>query len=189
MDILRQYTIPWKGLKTGKHHFDYKIDNRFFDAFGESDIKGGQADVSVEMEKSATLLLLDFLITGKVTVECDRCLGKLELPVDYSGTLKVKFSDETDEYDGEIMWISPSEGELELSQYIYESILLSLPYQRIHADGDFECDPEMLARFRIITQEEFDEMTVDAETIEDTPEGEKLRHLKEKLEKEEDINL
>ena len=182
MDISKQYTIPWKGLKNGKHHFDYKIDNRFFESFGEGDIKGGKADVSVEMDKSATMLLLDFNIAGTVTVECDRCLGELELPVDYTGELKVKFSDEIDEYDGEIMWISPSEGELPLAQYIYESILLSLPYQRVHEDGH-GCDPEMLARFRIISQEEFDEMTAETETLEETPEGEKLRHLKEKLEK------
>ena len=181
MDISKQYTIPWRGLKNGKHHFDYKIDKRFFDSFAQSDIKSGNADVSVEMEKSATMLLLDFHITGTVIVECDRCLGDLELPVDYSGGLKVKFSDEIDEYDGEIMWISQSESQLSVWQYIYESILLSLPYQRVHGDGN-GCDPEMLARFRIISQEEFDEMTADTETLEETPAGEKLRHLKEKLE-------
>ena len=30
-------------------------------------------------------------------------------------------------------------------QYIYESIVLSLPYRRVHPDG--ECDPDMMARF------------------------------------------
>ena len=72
----------------------------------------------------------------------------------FRGHLTVKFSDgETDEYDGEMMWISPSESEVDLAQYIYESIVLSLPYQRVHPEG--ECDPAMLERFRIVSDSEF----------------------------------
>lgn len=191
MNILKHYSIPWKGLKNGAHHFDFEVDDRFFKAFEESGILGGNAKVSVNMEKSATMLMLDFSITGTVTVECDRCLEDLALPVDYSGALKVKFSDEIEDYDGEVMWINPADGELQLGQYIYESILLSLPYQKIHGDdpdGSQLCNPEMLSRFSIISGEEFDDMTADTEVLEDSPEAEKLRHLKEKLEKE-DINL
>lgn len=35
----------------------------------------------VRMEKSAAMLLLHVTIKGEVTVECDRCLGDLRLPV------------------------------------------------------------------------------------------------------------
>lgn len=78
------------------------------------------------------------------------------MPVEFDGTLVVKFSDEVSDYDGEVMWLSPSAGSVDLTQYVYESILLSLPYQRVHPDG--ECDPEMLGRFRIVTGEEFDRL-------------------------------
>lgn len=60
------------------------------------------------------------------------------------------------------MWISPAEGEVSLAQYIYESIVLSLPYQRVHPEG--ECDADMLHRFRIVSQEEFSQIEHDAET-------------------------
>lgn len=43
------------------------------------------------------------------------------------------------------MWVSPEEEDIDLTQYIYESIILSLPYRRVHPDG--ECDPDMMARF------------------------------------------
>ena len=46
----------------------------------------------------------------------------------------------------------PGEDEVDLAQYIYESIVLSLPYQRVHPEG--ECDPEMLGRFRIVSDED-----------------------------------
>lgn len=194
MNILKKYTIPWKGLKNGHHHFDFKVDNRFFKAFEESDIRGGNADISVELEKSSTLLALDFHISGEVIVECDRCLEEITVPVNFDDSLKVKFSDEANDFDGDVMWMSSSEPELELGQYIYESILLGLPYQKVHGidhEGNLLCDPEMLARFRIISQEEFDQMTatVETEKLGSSPEAEKLRHLKEKLEQEEDINL
>jgi uncharacterized metal-binding protein YceD (DUF177 family) len=59
------------------------------------------------------------------------------------------------------MWISPSEDILDLTQYIYESIVLSLPYRRVHEEGG--CNPEMLAAFTEISEEELEEMEADIE--------------------------
>lgn len=99
------------------------------------------------------MLTADVRITGHVVVPCDRCLEDCRIPIDFEGRLLVKFSDEPREYDGEVLWLLPGEDEVDLSQYIYESIVLSLPYQRVHPEG--ECDPEMLKRFRIVSDEEF----------------------------------
>ena len=44
---------------------------------------------------------------------------------------------------------------------IYESIVLSLPYSRVHEDG--ECNPEMLASFTEISEEELEELEAKAE--------------------------
>ena len=82
------------------------------------------------------MLSLQTVIRGTVTVACDRCLEDCRLPVAFDGTLLVRFSDEVADYDGEVMWISPAEGEVSLAQYIYESIILSLPYQRVHPEGE-----------------------------------------------------
>jgi uncharacterized metal-binding protein YceD (DUF177 family) len=83
------------------------------------------------------------------------------IAIDYNGDLVVKFSEETDFYDGDVMWISPSEDMLDLTQYIYESIVLSLPYSRVHEDG--ECNPEMLASFKEISEEELEALEAQAE--------------------------
>ena len=90
---------------------------------------------------------------------CDRCLEEFMMPVGYTGTLAVRYSETEQESDGEVMWIGPSETEIDLSQYIYESICLNLPYQRVHpvgSNGKSGCDPDMLARFNIVSEEEFD---------------------------------
>lgn len=119
MKLLDAYDIPWKGLSNGCHDFDFEIDDRFFGEFGDSGIQGGRMKAEVRMEKSAAMLLLHVTIKGEVTVECDRCLGDLRLPVNYTGDLTVKFSDETEDYDGEVMWLNPAEEKVPLAQYIY----------------------------------------------------------------------
>lgn len=161
MDVLKKYSIAHKGLATGDHHFDFEVDGRFFEAFEGSEIHEGSARVSVDMDKQSNVSILRIGIRGEVAVECDRCLEKFMIPVEYEGTLYVRYSETENECDGEVMWIGPAETEISLAQYIYESICLSLPYQRVHPDdrdGNSTCDPDMLARFRIVSGEEFDGM-------------------------------
>ena len=188
MDVTKQYAIAWKGLKNGTYRFDFKVDNALFEAYGSTDIKDGDLSVGVTLERGESMLSLQTVIRGTVTVTCDRCLEDCRLPVAFDGTLLVRFSDEVADYDGEVMWISPAEGEVSLAQYIYESIVLSLPYQRVHPEG--ECDADMLHRFRIVSQEEFSQIEHDAETraeVSQPLDGDalaQLASLKEKLEGE-----
>ena len=153
MDITQQYTIAYKGLKTGQHEFHFEVDDAFFQSFENAEITKGHCGVNIQMERAETQLDLQIQIDGEVVVPCDRCLDDCLIPIHFSGELVVRISNEMGEYDGEVMWVLPSEDEVDLAQYIYESVVLSLPYRRVHAEG--ECNPEMLKRFNIVTQEEF----------------------------------
>ena len=156
MDVVELYTIPYKSLENGEHTLEFRFDDSLFAAYENTDIRHAQGRVGVALLRSASMLELKVSIRGSVVVACDRCLDDCTVPVEFDGTLVVKFSDEVSDYDCEVMWLSPSAGSVDLTQYVYESILLSLPYQRVHPDG--ECDPEMLGRFRIVTGEEFDRL-------------------------------
>ena len=186
MDVLKKYSIAFKGLGEGTHRFDMKVDDRFFEAFEGSEIRRGNADVRLTLDKRGNGMALDFDIRGEVAVECDRCLEEFMMPVRYEGTLHVRYSDCERESDGEVMWISPSETELNVAQYIYESIVLSLPYQRVHPDG--ACNPEMLERFRIVSDQEFASIEARAGGGKEHNEGEwaKLAALREQMEAEEE---
>lgn len=153
MEETKRYTIAYRGLRSGPARLSFKIDGGLFRAYGSTEIKDGDCDVSVALERGESMLTLDVTVDGSVVVECDRCLEDCNVPIHYEGQLLVKFSDEVHEYDGEVMWLLPMEDEVDLTQYIYESIVLALPYQRVHPDG--ECNPEMLERFRIVSDEEF----------------------------------
>ena len=188
MDDTKRFVIAYKGLKPGQYTFHFEVDGGLFAAYENSEIKDGHCRVEVVMTRLEQLLDLDIAIAGSVVVACDRCLEDCEIPIDYRGHLAVKFSDEVQEYDGEVLWLSPSEDEVDLTQYIYESIVLALPYQRVHPEG--ECDADMLHRFRIVSQEEFSQIEHDAETraeVSQPLDGDalaQLASLKEKLEGE-----
>jgi uncharacterized metal-binding protein YceD (DUF177 family) len=175
-----RYKIAYKGLGAGLHHFDFEIDSDFFGRHDGSEIKGGSAAVGVELERKSSMLSLRVHITGAVTVACDRCLEDCELPIDFRGKLIVKFSDEQIPSDGDVMWLSPAESLLDLEQYIYESIVLALPFRRVHPEdvhGTPLCNPAMLERFRIVTPEQFEHLTAEKPVGED-PRWAKLKELK-----------
>ena len=161
MEQITLYSIPFKGLKNGSYEFDFQVDDKLFEAYERVEIKSGDCKAHVELKRSETMLELNVAISGEVICECDRCLEDCPIEVDYEGELVVKFSDEIDDYDGEVMWISPSESSLDLTQYIYESIVLSLPYRRVHEEGG--CNPEMLASFTTISEEELEALEASAE--------------------------
>ena len=188
MGVTKRYTIAYKGLKPGLHDFRFEVDGSLFEEFESPEIKDGACEVTVALERGEAMLTLDVTVDGSVVVECDRCLEECRIPVHYQGRLLVKFSDEVREYDGDTLWLSPSEDFVDLAQYIYESIVLSLPYQRVHPDG--ECDPDMLGRFRIVSEQEFE--TIENETQQRESEGsgsgqwtEQLSAIKQQMEQEE----
>lgn len=140
----KKFIIPFIGLSLGKHQYHYDIDDSFFQEFEHSEIKQGNLGVSLVLDKQSTMLILDFAITGFVNVMCDRCLDNFNMKLNTEQRLFVKFGEETREETDEIVVFSTNEYEIDVAQYIYEYIILSLPYSRIHPEG--ECDPEVIKK-------------------------------------------
>ena len=124
MNIAKKYSIAYKGLKNGLHEFDFKVDGGLFAAEENTEIKGGECDVHVSLEKSESMLEIGVAINGYVITECDRCLEDLKLPVETS-------FEESYALEGV---------ELDLSQDVYDFICTSLPLKRVHPEG--ECNQE-----------------------------------------------
>lgn len=164
MDTNKRYVISCKGLKSGSYDFEFKVGASLFELEESDDIKGGEFDVKVQMRKSGSFAELDVTLEGVAVVECDRCLEDCRLPVETESSLTVRFADGEPDYDGEVMQVPASEAEIDLTHYIYESIVLALPYRRVHPDG--ECNPEMIARIAG-TDESDEEEIADAGYVED----------------------
>lgn len=151
MNMANKYIIDYKSMPNGHHSLEMTLDGELFAAMESNEVKDAECDVRIELERSETQLLLDIAISGRAVVECDRCLEDCDIPVDYHGELVVRFADVAGEYDGEQMWIAQGD-ELSLAQYLYESVVVSLPYRRVHEEGG--CDPDMMTRFTSAEEQE-----------------------------------
>jgi uncharacterized protein len=136
-------------LSEGKHLFDFDVNDRFFTEFETSEVEKGNLKVQVELEKRSTYLRLTFSINGVVQLICDRCLENFDYPLESTRELLVKFSDKPVEDEAELIYLHPTDFQVEIAQYIYEFVILSLPIRRVHPDGeDGEslCDPVMIKK-------------------------------------------
>ena len=88
-----KFIIPLNGLAAGETRFSWHAGKEFFDSFENSEILDAQLDIEVRVEKSGRYIGVDCFVTGKVVVECDRCLEELEMPVDLEVLLSVKFGE------------------------------------------------------------------------------------------------
>ncbi|WP_372754842.1 DUF177 domain-containing protein [Labilibaculum sp.] len=149
MDYLAKYTIPFKGLKDGKHEFDFTIDKKFFEQFQKEDAYQVDAAVKVTLEKKTLVMTLSIEIEGKINVACDRCLDPFDLDVSGESSVYVKFGEENEELAEDVIVISEAVNELETAQYIYELFSLSLPLSFIHPEdenGNSTCNEEMIQK-------------------------------------------
>lgn len=132
MKELKDYTIPFVGLKVGEHHFDYKIDNKFFESFEYDEFNAVNVKVDLKFEKKTTLLELYFEASGEVNVNCDITNEPYNQTIDDNYKLVVKFGNEYNDDNEDILIIPHGEYEINVSQYIYELIVLAVPVKRIH---------------------------------------------------------
>ncbi|HEX8516326.1 MAG TPA: DUF177 domain-containing protein [Bacteroidia bacterium] len=148
----KEYKIQFVGLAAGKHEYDYKVTDKFFEDLDYSELKNGNIRVDLSLLKQSTMMSLDFRISGTVKVACDLCTEDFDLPIsgEYQLIVKVGGSDSSVD-DDDIITVAANEHELDLSQYIYEYIILSLPIKRVHPDnehGESSCDPEMIEKMQ-----------------------------------------
>ncbi len=132
MKDLKLFNIPFVGLKQGSHLFEYEIDKTFFEAFDFNDFNNSKVYVSLNFEKKSTLLNLHFKIEGYVNVDCDVSLESYDQPVSGNFSLIVKFGPEFNDDNEEILVLPYEEYQINVSQYIYELIVLSVPTKRVH---------------------------------------------------------
>jgi uncharacterized metal-binding protein YceD (DUF177 family) len=132
MNNLKAYLIPFLGLKIGKHQFDYQVDNTFFAHFDYDEFKDASVKVNIILEKKSTLLELEIKHKGTVNVPCDVSGEEFDLAIKGNLKLVVKFGDAFNDENEELLIIPHGEFQINMAQYIYESIVLSVPLRRIH---------------------------------------------------------
>jgi uncharacterized metal-binding protein YceD (DUF177 family) len=149
----REYNIAFVGLKPGLHAFSYHIDDRFFEIFENPEFNHSNIEVKINFDKKQGTFLLKFSINGSIRISCDRCGDEFEMTLWDEFELVVKQIDDElvekkSSLDSEVAYIGKSESLLDVSPWIYEFIILSVPMQHIHPDdkdGNSTCNPIALS--------------------------------------------
>ncbi|MFK7001223.1 YceD family protein [Flavobacterium oreochromis] len=131
MRVTNEYLIPYIGLKIGKHQFEYLISKAFFDYFQYDEFDSVDIKVSLVLEKQSNMLELNFKHKGTVNVLCDVTGEPFDLPVKGKLKLIVRFGEAYNDENEELLILPFGEHQIDIAQYIYEMIVLSIPFKRV----------------------------------------------------------
>ena len=172
MKDLKQFDIPFVGLKEGKHLFEYNIDNTFFEIYNYSEFEKSSIHVALEFVKKSTLFELVFTTSGTVSVPCDVSNEYFDQEIIATLPLVVKFGSEYNDDNEEILILPHEVYQFSVAQFIYEMIVLGVPNKRVHPkviDGTIESEAFDTLRELEIKEEK---------TVETTdPRWDKLKNL------------
>lgn len=135
MKVNKEFLIPFVGLKQGKHQFEFEIDKKFFEYFDFDEYENVNIKVDLTLDKKSTMLELSFKHKGTVNVPCDISNENFDLPVKGKLNLIVKFGEEYNDENDEMLVLPHGEYQVDVSQYIYEMIVLSVPLKRVNPES------------------------------------------------------
>ena len=173
MKSISTHKIEFAGLKVGKHQFNFELNKEFFENFSFFDFNNIHLCVDVDLTKKSTLLELNFHVKGSVNVNCDMTNEPFDMPFNKEDFLVVKFGQEYNDEDNEILVLPYGEHKVILDQYLYELVILSLPRKRVHPgveDGTLESEIIKI----------LDELKPSGLALESDPRWEKLKKIKNK---------
>ncbi|MGB2152739.1 MAG: YceD family protein [Flavobacteriaceae bacterium] len=143
MERKSEFMLPFVGLKEGVHHFKYDIENTFFKAYDFNDFFDAKIKVDLTFDKKATLMNLNFKAVGSVEVACDVSNEHFDFPIDTNYDWIIKFGDDYNNDNDEILIIPHGTYQIDVAQPIYEMIVLAIPLKIIHPgieDGTLESE-------------------------------------------------
>jgi DUF177 domain-containing protein len=156
MNSRRAFDIAFVGLKPGIHEFVYEINDKFFVDYSEQDFRNCVATVKLSLDKKNGFMLLKFEIGGKLELNCDRCGNNLPLDLwdEFQTVVKMvenpeEMNDQED--DPDVYYIARSESHINVADWIYEFINLSIPMQRMCSEDEIGgpyCNKEVLAKLK-----------------------------------------
>ncbi len=152
----RVFEIAFVGLKPGIHEFNYTVDNKFFAEKGITDFTNCEATIKLQLDKKSSFMLLKFEVDGKADVVCDRCGNTItvELWDEFNMLIKLVTNPEEmneQEEDPDVFYIPRTESHIDVGNWIYEFVLLSIPNQKFCGEtalGESKCNKEVLEKLQ-----------------------------------------
>ena len=151
MHFLKQYVINFTGLKDGLHNYEFSVADKLLRHYNFDDFNNCRIDVKMNLVKKPNLLELSFFSKGVINLNC----FVSNEPFDYSQNSQmdfvVKFGNELNNDNHELLILPKGSYQIDISQQLYEMIVLSLPLKITHpgiVDGTLKSETlERLKKF------------------------------------------
>ena len=158
---MKELIVPFSGMKEGKYSFSVELNDSFVEALEFSEIKKGNIKVNIELERRINLLNIEITFDGTVELECDRCGNMYRQPVTDQRSVVVNLNADSFEDEDDLISLPASYNELDLTQYIYQYIVLAVPQRRVCPES-IGCDPEVIRKLdQLLPGEQNDNSTND----------------------------
>lgn len=162
-------------MPVGTQEFEYHLGKQFFVNMENPDIHDADLVVKLTVNHQSDLYDMTFAITGEVTLICDRCLDNMQLPVDTTYHISVRYGDRYNDDSDDLLEIPESDAFLNVAYMIHDTVALTIPMKHVHPLG--KCNRQMSAmlkkhRSRSVSDEDADleEQLIDEmDYIDDAP--------------------
>ena len=128
-------------LANGRHSLEFEFDSAFFGLFEDSVIENGKGTVKIDLDRTPTLITLNFHLIGEIELVCDRSLDTFMYPIDETQEVRIKYGDHWEELSEELLLIPTNTQKVDVGQFVYEFVSLAIPMKKLHprfADDDEE---------------------------------------------------
>ncbi|KYG75982.1 hypothetical protein AWW68_09140 [Roseivirga spongicola] len=179
MRARKKYDIHIYKLSNGVHEYQFEIGKEFFEMFDGDLVENGQLNAVVSLNKSDSMIQVDFNIEGSLELECDRSLEKFDFPIHIDQNMIYKYGEEDKELSEDVFVIEKNTQTLNVAGIMYEFIGLEIPMKKLHPkfqeeeDEDDESEGSM-----IYTSESEEDIEQKEEDID--PRWAALKNLKNK---------
>ena len=154
MGSKREFEIAFVGLKQGEHEFNYELTEAFFKERGAEYADNIHANVKLLLEKNTGFLIMKFAVGGNAEVNCDRCGNLLNADLWDEFSMVVKTTEDPGEMneqeeDADVFYIAKTESHLDISDWLYEFVMLSIPAQHVCGEnekGESLCNADVLQK-------------------------------------------
>ena len=149
MSKVKGFSVKFIGLKEGTHNFLFPLSKSFFETFEYFEFNSVDVNVDLLLVKKSTIIELSLKGAGSVNINCTLTNEPFDYQINSKLNLLVKFGDSYDDENDELLVLPHGSHSIDLDQYFYEMIVLSMPIRNVHPDVENgTIDSEILNRLK-----------------------------------------
>ncbi len=143
MGNFSQYKVQLASLADGKHEQEFECGSEFFKNMENPDVISSDVHVHLDLIKKNEAYDLTFTCKGMIQVPCDRCLDPIDLDVDTTYHITVKYGEDYNDETDDLLIIPESDSYINVAYMLYDTIVLTIPLRHVHPLG--KCNRAMAA--------------------------------------------